>query len=93
MTVYCCVPAVVWVKDAGQTLLVEQERGQCWVLCGVEATIWDLLTLHYEFGRIVGFLSELLKLSGEEATQQLVAAIRNWEQAGIVHTLEGDGRG
>ncbi len=93
MTLYRCALAIVWVKDVGQTLLVAQERGQWWALRGVEATIWDLLTLHYSFEQIVGFLTEMLGLSGEEVVQRLLAVIRRWEQAGIVCPLEGEGSG
>ncbi len=93
MIPYRCAPTIVWVKDAGLTLVIDQDRGQWWALRGVEATIWDLLTLNYPFARIAGFLSELLKLSGEEAAQQLLAAVREWEQAGIVRPLEGEENG
>lgn len=90
MTLYCCIPDIVWTRDADQTLLVSPGQGQGWALRGVEATVWDLLTLHYPFERIVGFLAELLQLSGEEATRQLLAVVQGWEQAGIMHARQED---
>jgi hypothetical protein len=93
MTTYQCAPAIVWVKDARQTLLVDQGRGQRWALHGAEAAIWDLLTLNYPFGRMAGFLSDLLGVSARDAAQQLLDVLHTWEQAGIVEAFEGNRRG
>jgi len=93
MPAYRCSPSITWVKDSDQTILVEEEKGQSWSIHGVEAVIWDLLTLHYSLGRIVRFLSVLLNGSKDEAIESLLVAIQRWEEAGIICAMKGNGRG
>jgi hypothetical protein len=90
---YRCAPAIVWVKDSGQTILVESENERYWIIRGVEAMVWDLLTLNYTFEGIVRFLSVMLKTPVDEATGALRAILQNWENAGILLPIRGDGRG
>jgi hypothetical protein len=90
---YRCAPTIAWVKDAGQTLLVEEKGRRAWSLRGEEAVVWDLLNLGYSFDRTVAFLSDLLEIPGEEARMRLCGFIREWEVAGIVHTVGRTGCG
>lgn len=90
---YRCVPTIAWVKDAGQTLLVEEEAGRTWSLRGVEAAVWDWLSLGYSFDEIVGLLKVLVGASDEEARERLVAMLEGWKQAGIVRLAGSNGRG
>jgi hypothetical protein len=87
--VYCCAPAVAWVKDTDHTILVEEEKRQAWCLQGMEATVWDLLTLNYTAAGIAGFLAVLWGGSVEEARKALVSVLQDWESAGIVCAVEG----
>jgi hypothetical protein len=93
LAVYRCAPAIAWVKDAWQTILVDEETGKSWVLCGVEATIWDLLALNYPAEQIARLLSVLLALSPQQAAGTLSSAVRAWEQAGIVCAAPQAGEG
>jgi hypothetical protein len=90
---YRCAAAITWVKDAGRTLLVEVETGRAWSLGGVEAVVWDLLTLHYPAGQLIGFLAVLLGESCEKAKDRLLAMVQGWEEAGIVYAVRANGRG
>jgi hypothetical protein len=90
---YCCVPTIVWVKDAEQTILIEEEGKRSWIIRGEEAAIWDWLTYNHPSERIVRFLSVLSGTSAEEARQALSAILRGWEKAGIVRVIEGNRRG
>lgn len=90
---YRCAPTIAWVKDAGRTILVDQEEARWWAIDGVEAVIWDLFTLGYPIERLTRFLSVLLDESGEEATGRVLAAIAEWEAAGIVQAMTGDACG
>jgi hypothetical protein len=91
--VYRCAPAIVWVKDSGQTILVEGEKERCWIIYGLEAMVWDLLTLNYTFERIVRFLSVMLETPVDEAMGTLLAILHGWQDAGILLSTEGNGRG
>jgi hypothetical protein len=90
---YCCAPGVVWVKDAGQTILVEQEGERGWMLRGVEAAAWDLLTLGYPFAETVHLISVLLDISPEDAGSTLMAMLRKWEGAGFMRSTGDNSRG
>jgi hypothetical protein len=86
---YRCSPAIVWVRDAGQILLVDKEAEQSWSLHDAEAVIWDLLTVGYSYEKIVQMLSLTLSLSVEQADRTLSNVLRNWRDAGIVQ-VSGD---
>ena len=87
---YRCVPTIVWVKDAEQTILVEEEARRSWILRGTEAAIWDWLTLDHPSAGIVRFLSVLSGTSMEESRKALLAVLQGWEEAGIVQqVIEG----
>jgi len=92
VAVYCCAPSLLWVKDTGQTILVG-EGGSTWILRGVEAVTWDLLTLHYPFERLVGFLAALLEVPAEEAGRILDSVLHRWNALGIVIAAEGNACG
>lgn len=82
---YHCSPAIVWVKDAGQTLLVDRETGQSWLLHNMEAVIWDLLIVGYPYEKIIQMISLVLSLSEERVEHTLSGVLRTWQKAGIIH--------
>jgi hypothetical protein len=90
---YCCAPGIVWAKDTGQTILVEQQGERIWILRDVEAAVWDLLTLGYRFGSAVRFLSVFLQVPAEDAGSTLLTILKEWEGAGIVRATGGSGCG
>jgi hypothetical protein len=81
---YDCAPSISWVKDASQVIIVEGRGERSWSLQGVEAVIWDLLTLRYGYDRMVDFLTELSEGSRKNAEAALLATIQHWEEEGIV---------
>ena len=85
---YRCVPTIVWVKDAGQTILIEEAAKHSWILRGGEAAIWDWLTLNHPSERVIDFLAVLSGTSTEEARKALLATLQGWEKAGIVQAVE-----
>lgn len=82
--IYRCSPCIIWVKDVHQTLVVDREAGRSWALHGIEAVVWDLLTVGYSYRRIVPMLSLILSLSVEEAEHILAGVLRRWSDASIV---------
>ena len=89
---YRCSPSIAWVKDAGQTLVVDRETRQSWTLRGMEAVVWDLLAVGYPHRKIIPMLSLIHSLSVEEAKDALAEVLRKWREAGLVQvSREGDG--
>jgi len=86
--VYRCSPAIVWVSDAGQALLVDREAAQFWLLHLPDAAIWDWLVAGYSYEKIVRMLGLILSLSTAEAERTLVRVLENWRDAGIIQVLE-----
>jgi hypothetical protein len=85
-----CAPDITWVRDAGQILVVDSQRGLSWSLQGAEAATWDWLTLAYPYDKIVRFLSLLWGASTDDARRMLVTTLRGWQDKGIVQVM-GDG--
>ena len=90
MMAYDCAPTITWVKDASQVIVIEGRGARSWSLQGIEAVIWDLLTLNYGFAGMVDLLAVLLEGSRERAATTLLGTMRRWEEEGIVTT---NGRG
>jgi hypothetical protein len=86
--IYRCTPSIVWVRDTGQTLAVDEETGQSWTLRGVEAVVWDLLTVGYAYRRIVTLLALIFSLSTAEAEQTLASLLRRWQETELVRVSE-----
>jgi hypothetical protein len=82
--IYHCAPSIIWVKDADQTLVVDRGTGQSWALRGVEAVVWDLLSVGYSYHRIIPMLSVMLSLSAEEARRTLADVLRTWQDVSIL---------
>jgi len=91
--VYRCAPDIVWVKDAGQTILVDGEAGCSWLLSGWKAAVWDLLSLGYLAEEIVRVLTLLLDVPPETARGRLLTVLGEWECNGMVCGAEEGGRG
>jgi len=87
--VYRSAPGIAWVKDAELTLIVDDERGQSWSLRGLEAAVWDLMTLSHSFAEIVNLVSLLAHCAPDEAASIVTALLHQWEQQGIVRATEG----
>jgi len=82
--IYTCAPSIIWVRDADQMLLVDQETKQSWSLRGVSAVIWDLLAVGYSHQRIVPLLSLIISLPIEEVEQSFTKVLEKWLDEGIV---------
>jgi hypothetical protein len=91
--VYQCAPGITWLRDADHMLLVEEERGQSWLMRGTQAAVWDFLTLAYPYQKIVRFLSLLLRVPIEEAEVTLLCLLCDWQAAGILQLTEQGKRG
>jgi hypothetical protein len=82
--IYHCAPSIIWVKDSDHTLVVDRDTGQSWALRGVEAVVWDLLSVGYSYHRIIPMLSVMLSLSVEDAGRTLADVLRTWRDASIL---------
>jgi hypothetical protein len=90
---YGCAPAITWLRDADQILLIDAEREQFWSLRGVEAAIWDLMILAYPYEKTVHLLSLLLRNSTDEAEKVFLTTLDSWHYAGIIQVVEENKRG
>lgn len=79
-----CPETVRWVNDAGQILVIDEQRGVTHTLRGVEAAVWDWLTLAYPYPVLVEMLAALLALSPGEAAARLEAILAAWQTAGLL---------
>jgi hypothetical protein len=91
--VYDCASDITWVRDADRILLVDAKKEQFWSLQGVEAAMWDWLTLAYPYEKIVRFLSLLSRVPAGEAERKFLTTLRGWQELGIVQAVEEKNRG
>ncbi len=81
---YRCAPDITWVRDSGQTLLVDAQTRQSWSLRGAEVAMWDWLTLAYPYEKLIRFISLLLRAPADDAKRMLLTTLLGWQDAGIV---------
>jgi hypothetical protein len=89
---YCSAPDIVWLKDAGQTIVLDQATGRSWALRGVQAAAWDLLVLGYSFEQATRLLALLADMTEEEAWASLSTMLQAWERFGILAMEKEKGR-
>lgn len=81
---YSCSPRVSWAVDAGQIIVVDEQQGRHYCLRGVEAAVWDWLTLAYPYPRLLTLLANLLAVSPAQAAVPLHAMLRQWADMGLL---------
>ena len=90
---YCCSPSIVWVKDARQILVMDKETRQTWTLRGIEAVVWDLLEVGYQYRKIIQMLSLIYSLPVAEARDSLGGVLQKWKIADIIRVSGGSNNG
>jgi hypothetical protein len=83
-----CPPAIHWVKDSGQIVVVDEKKPATWILQGFEAAVWDYLMLGYSFPKLTATLRTLLNVPIQEAEDKIAACIRNWQAGGLLDASE-----
>jgi hypothetical protein len=86
--VLTCPAPVWWVKDADQILVVDEQKGTLVILRGLEAVIWDWLTLMYSYPRLVNLLAALRVVPADEAERQLIDVLSAWQSIGLLQRDE-----
>lgn len=81
---YRSAPGVIWLKDAGQTIVVDEAAGRSWALRGLDAAMWDLLVLGYSFRQAARLLALLADLPQGKARSALSAMLQRWESEGLL---------
>ena len=76
------------VRDIDMTLLVNDQNGKSFILRGLEATIWDWLTLNYSYNKIVGLLATIFDLPICKTEFRLNSILREWVEKGLLKTQE-----
>lgn len=85
---YCCVSNIVWVKDKNGVFLVDPKADRSWSMNGIDAAIWDWLTLGYRHEQAVFLLSLILRVPEDEARQVICETLYRWQRMGIVEQTE-----
>jgi len=89
---YSCSPRVSWAIDAGQIIVVDEQYGRRHCLRGVEAAVWDWLTLAYPYPRLLALLVELLAVPPAQAAVTLRELLHRWIDIGLL-VQEGESHG
>jgi hypothetical protein len=87
-TLLTCPPTILWVKDSGQVLVVDEKRSATWILHGFEAAVWDYMMLGYSYPEMVETLSTLLDVPIQEMKKKVAACIRDWQAGGLLEASE-----
>ena len=85
---YYCSPAIVWVKDADQTLVVDRATGQSWSMRGTEAVVWELLTVGHSRSRAAQLLSLILSVPARGGRHTLADVVQRWRDANLIEVCE-----
>jgi hypothetical protein len=75
---------ILWVKDAGRVVVVDERQGRTYSLEGLEAAVWSWISLARPFTEVVDFIAESKGLAPGEAEQVLGGILERWLAAGLV---------
>ena len=90
---YSCPTSVLWVKDRGQIIVINEERQKSFVLKGEKASLWSWLSLRYPYKRLLDGLMVLLNLTQEEAEIWLHTTLAEWAREGLLLAIEAEDNG
>lgn len=79
-----CAPAVTWVKDRSHIVVVDERRCCSWKLEGLEAAVWDLWALGYDYDGLCCMVADLVPCSRPAAVATLEAILARWMEAGLI---------
>lgn len=83
---------IEYVRDLEWVILVSPENHKKWILQGMEAAIWNWLTLDDGYTRLVNKIAAACSVSKEEASGLLQTTLTQWVEAGLL-TCEGQDDG
>ena len=87
--VYTCAGALRWVKDKDSVIIVAEQTGVAYTLCGVEAALWGWLMLGYTHRHLVELLSAVLRLPAGAGARKLNGILDNWRAQGLLQREDG----
>ena len=79
-----CSGEILWVRDAGQILIVDGCSAEAQSLRGVDAAVWSWLTLAYPYPQILRLLMALLASTPAEAELRLGVILQGWVESGLL---------
>jgi hypothetical protein len=75
---------IQWCVDAKQVIVVDQSIGKSFTLRGLQASIWNWLTLGYERSRITEFVSITQNQTLVKSDQLVVSTVSDWIANGLL---------
>lgn len=82
-------PGILWLRDTGHVLVVDEQRRMVHHLRGDEVAVWNWLQLSYPSTKIMQMLAEMQGLSFSESEGRLAAIIKKWVQLGLLKPTKG----
>lgn len=70
--------SVCWVNDGKQITVINRESNRFFTLSGLEAVVWNWLSLGYSYQQIEIMTAHLLSQSESEAVDVLGSIFRDW---------------
>jgi hypothetical protein len=74
--------------DSAGLILVHATRQETHLLTGIEATVWNLLTLRYTYRQLLSLAAILLDSPEPVAENRLQVMLTAWQSAGLLVSME-----
>ena len=84
VTTFYCREDILWAKDYDNIVIISLAQNVAHTLEGVEATIWEYLTLGYSQSKLTTQLSSIFSISPELASTTIVKTLISWEKKDLV---------
>lgn len=89
-TITLTIPAhIVWVQDKTHIWLVNEAENTVCALGGLEAAVWDWITLGYGYSRLLDMVAAYRAGTGAEAELELTGILRQWQDRGWLEKTHG----
>jgi hypothetical protein len=81
---FSCCEDIQWAKDSDRIVVISLDQNTSYALEGIEAMVWEYLTLGYTDPQLTTQLSALLDTSPACAHTTVTEILVAWERKGLI---------
>lgn len=84
---YQCAAEIEWVKNSDHILLINRLTGQSWQFRGLQALIWELLSVGHRYQKLLKLFALTESIALDLADAQIRQTLKIWAQDGIIEQV------
>jgi|GEM_PF-981508 len=82
--IFRCAPEVSWAVEGDGIILIRQDREGVIKLGYPQSAVWDLITQHYPFDKMISLVSAIDSSDDSTSIRIVAESLREWVNAGLL---------